>query len=188
MPQRMVYVRDSNGQPIPIQVEVDTGTGILLCKLLANSGIDIGDVDVTSLPGTSEVDIRDILTAVQLIDNFISANRGLVTEDNSADIKTAAEAAVNAFASSCPTGTKTCGTTKARLKAATLANTISLTVKVRSMGDASYVGVGDTNAQEFQLTSVGDSVNLDVDPYAVYVIDNHTGTAAVLEYIARVTT
>ena len=65
MPQRMVYVRDSNGQPIPIQVEVDTGTGILLCKLLANSGIDIGDVDVISLPGTSEADIGAINTALQ---------------------------------------------------------------------------------------------------------------------------
>ena len=34
----------------------------------------------------------DILTALQIIDNFISGSRGLVTEDNSAAIKTAIEA------------------------------------------------------------------------------------------------
>jgi len=59
--------------------------------VMANDGVDIGDVDVTSLPGTTEADIGDILTAAQLIDNFISVNRGLVTEDNSADIKTSTD-------------------------------------------------------------------------------------------------
>ena len=168
----MVLVRDvsdpcSGTQTNDVKITLDSETVELkagtaaIGKLAANSGVDIGDVDVTSLPGDAEADIGNIKTAV--------------------------EGSSNSPATSCPTGTKTCAATKGRLKAATLANTISLTVRVRSLGDASYVGVGDTDAQEFRLTAVGDSIDLDIDPYAVYVIDNHSGTAAVLEYIARVT-
>lgn len=83
------------------------------------------------------------------------------------------------------TGTKTCATSAGRLKAATLENVVSLTVKVRSLGDASYVGVGNASGQDFRLTAIDDSIELDIDPYAVYVIDDHTSTAAVVEYIAR---
>lgn len=42
-------------------------------------------------PATEEKQ-DDIITLLETIDNFISGNRGLVTEDNSADIKTAVEA------------------------------------------------------------------------------------------------
>lgn len=83
------------------------------------------------------------------------------------------------------TGTKTCATSAGRLKAETLENVISLTVKVRSLGDASYVGVGNASGQDFRLTATDDSIELDIDPYAVYVIDDHSSTAAVVEYIAR---
>jgi len=97
-----------------------------------------------------------------------------------ADIKAAVVAAVGIS-----TGTKTCATSAGRLKAATLENVVSLTVKVRSLGDASYVGVGNASGQDFRLTAIDDSIELDIDPYAVYVIDDHTSTAAVVEYIAR---
>jgi len=45
--------------------------------------------DATKLNMT-EASAADIKTALEIIDNFISGSRGLVTEDNSADIKTAA--------------------------------------------------------------------------------------------------
>ena len=57
-----------------------------------------GTGKVTVVSGTAanlkceEASAADIKTAVQVIDNFISGSRGLVTEDNSGSIKTAVEA------------------------------------------------------------------------------------------------
>ncbi len=42
--------------------------------------------------GISQTQFASMVTALQLIDNFISGSRGLVTEDNSGSIKTAVEA------------------------------------------------------------------------------------------------
>ena len=63
-----------------------------------NSGIpvDIGAGDNASgtarvTIATNDVNMSAIKTAIEIIDNFISDNRGLVTEDNSASIKTAVE-------------------------------------------------------------------------------------------------
>lgn len=92
----------------------------------------------------------------------------------------------NTAADSIDVGVKTCDTSAARLKSESLANTESLTIKVRSMGDASYIAIGGSGSQDFRLTAEGDSVDLDVDPYAVYVKDDHSSTAAVVEYLARV--
>jgi len=98
----MVLVRDvsdpcSGTQTNDVKITLDSETVELkagtaaIGKLAANSGVDIGDVDVTSFPGSAEADIGNILTAVQVIDNFISGTKGLVTEDNSGDIKTAVD-------------------------------------------------------------------------------------------------
>lgn len=69
--------------------------------ILVNLGAN-NDVTVASLPlpsgaatsakqDTQTASLDAIKTAVETIDNFISSNRGLVTEDNSAAIKTAVE-------------------------------------------------------------------------------------------------
>lgn len=58
--------------------------------LLVNLGSN-NDVTLATLPDTAGGDLAAIKTAVQVIDNFISASRGLVTEDNSAAILTAVQ-------------------------------------------------------------------------------------------------
>jgi len=167
----------------PVQVQAyneDDPDGSPLRLLAKNTETDRGLLRVADLG-----EAADAIVDAGAVGTMAAKLRRLTSDLDA--VKTAVDGSSNSPATSCPTGTKTCSNTKARLKAATLANTISLTVIVRSLGDADYVGVGDTDTQEARLTSVGDSIDLDVDPYAVYVIDNHTATAAVVEYIARVT-
>jgi len=54
------------------------------------------DIVTSALPtgAATEATLASIKTAVELIDNFISGSKGLVTEDNSASIKTATESLV----------------------------------------------------------------------------------------------
>lgn len=78
-------------------VEGDVWDGVLragtagIGKLTANSGVDIGDVDVTSLPGTVESDIGAIKTAVEIIDNIVSGSEAQV------DVVAALPAGTNAI-------------------------------------------------------------------------------------------
>jgi len=79
----------------PIQGTVADG---LLVNLGSNNDVTVTGT-VTANAGTDlntsalalETTLGDVKTAVQVIDNFISGSRGLVTEDNSAAIKTATE-------------------------------------------------------------------------------------------------
>ena len=78
----------------------------------ANDGVDIGDVDVASLPGTVEADITAIKTATELIDNAISGSEmqvdvvtsalptGAATETTLDAVKTAVELIDNAISGS----------------------------------------------------------------------------------------
>lgn len=76
------------------------------CTLAAETTKVIGTVNIaasqtiaTTNAGTFAVqESGSALTALQVIDNFISGSRGLVTEDNSADIKTAVQLIDNTVA------------------------------------------------------------------------------------------
>ena len=57
----------------------------------AGMSITIDKIDVNLSTRASESTLGDVKTAVETIDDFISGNRGLVTEDNSAAIKAAVE-------------------------------------------------------------------------------------------------
>src|SRR3990172_5727945 len=84
-------------------------------KYLKSSGAGT-DID-PHIPEHLETNSAAILTALEIIDNFISGARGLVTEDNSAAIKTAVEiidnivagteAQVDVITSALPTGAAT---------------------------------------------------------------------------------
>lgn len=81
------------------QVKVTDGTNFLptmdaiarAAYIILTDGTDVVDISPAGRVYTSGQYEASIKTAVELIDNFISGNRGLVTEDNSADIKTAVE-------------------------------------------------------------------------------------------------
>lgn len=81
------------------------------------------------------------------------------------------------------TGTVAVTTTAARMRSSPLGN-ITLTVKLRDLGaTATYVAMGNQNAQDFRLTAAGESIDLDIDPFDVWVISDNAVTP-VLEWIA----
>jgi len=81
------------------------------------------------------------------------------------------------------TGTVAVTATAARMRASPLGN-ITLTIKLRALGvTASYVAFGDQVSQDFRLTTVGESIDLDIDPYDVWVISDSAVTP-VLEWVA----
>jgi len=65
-------------------------TDELVSRLTDSAGTEIN-------PAKEDGNLSSIKTAVEIIDNFISGSRGLVTEDNSAAIKTAVEACQTAL-------------------------------------------------------------------------------------------
>ncbi len=58
---------------------------------MANNPLNVKDANVSRLVTDTNTLLTNIQTAVQIIDNFISGTKGLVTEDNSLAIKTAVE-------------------------------------------------------------------------------------------------
>ncbi len=81
------------------------------------------------------------------------------------------------------TGTKAVLATASRLRDSPL-SVITLTVKLRALGGtATYVALGSQDGQNFRLTTVGESIDLDLDPYNVWVISDSAVTP-VLEWIA----
>lgn len=100
--QRVKLSYSANGISTHVQADADglqvnlganndvTVTG----SVTASAGTDLN----TSALALEAGNLASIKTAVEVLDNFISANRGLVTEDNSAAIKTAVETIDNAIA------------------------------------------------------------------------------------------
>lgn len=80
-------------------------------------------------------------------------------------------------------GTKAVTAAATRLRDSPL-SVKTLTVKLRALGaTATYVAIGGQGGQDFRLTAAGESVDLDIDPYEVWVISDNA-TAPVLEWIA----
>jgi hypothetical protein len=91
--------KDASGkvQPIPITANGVKVDGSAVTQPVSGTFWQATQpVSAASLPlptgAATETTLADCKTALQIIDNFISGSKGLVTEDNSASIKTAVEA------------------------------------------------------------------------------------------------
>lgn len=75
-------------------------------------------------------------------------------------------------------------TVAAQITAVATSIFVCVTVKVRSLGTGTYIAIGDSTAQPFRLTAVGDSHDIDWtgDLSNVYVITD-AGNTGSLEYI-----
>lgn len=66
---------------------------------------------------------------------------------------------------------------------------LSYLIKVRSLGDASYVAIGSQTSQEFRLTIIGETFGFSANPREafdlskVYVKSDMTATAPVIEIV-----
>ena len=65
---------------------------------------------------------------------------------------------------------------------------LSYSIRVRSMGTATYVGIGDVSAQNYRLTAVGDIMSYSCNRYEVIDLTRKYATSdtgdAVIEIIA----
>lgn len=98
------YVTPVSATSLPLPSDAATQTTLALIKAktdnldIALSGIKTGTDKIIAAPATEakqdtgNTALSAIQTAVQILDNFISGSRGLVTEDNSAAILTALNA------------------------------------------------------------------------------------------------
>ncbi len=81
-------------------------------------------------------------------------------------------------------GTKTVSNVASQIVVAATPIFVCVTIKVRSLGTGTYIAIGDSTAQPFRLTAVGDSHDIDWvgDLNKVYCITD-AGNTSVLEYI-----
>ena len=75
----ITFIDQDTGNFVDLAIDEQGRLQVVVASGITLEGdINVDEVDISSLPGTSEADIAAIKTAVEILDNFISGSEGQV--------------------------------------------------------------------------------------------------------------